>query len=239
MFGRIGMTGLFSAAVVAALAGAASANTVDIATLIGATVGGNPVSADALVTTGNGTVTVVLTNLIVDPTTVGQNISGFSFTLSDVFTTDSLTSSSGLERMVHDDGSYTDGGLASTGWAESSAGKVITLNLLGTSEAPDHTIIGSPALDDKYDSAGGSIDKTSGPHNPFFTGPVTFNLSVLGVTSATTVTAANFQFNTSAGSNESNVNITTVVPLPPAVLSGMGMLGMLGIGGKLRKKFSA
>src|SRR5215831_8976119 len=72
----------------------ASANTITFLTPAGATTGGGPVDALAMITTGAGTVTITLTDLQANPTDVAQLISDFDFTLSGGQTTGTLGSSS-------------------------------------------------------------------------------------------------------------------------------------------------
>src|SRR5215213_10298726 len=82
----------------------------------GATTGGLPVSAKATVTTGANQVTILLENLQADPRSVTQALSGFQFHLSSGQSAGSLTSSSGIERMIAANGSFTNGGSAASGW---------------------------------------------------------------------------------------------------------------------------
>src|SRR5579872_1148934 len=83
----------------------------------GATVPDGSVSATAKFTPSNGVVTVVLADTLVDPKSVGQLVSGVSFTLASGITTGTLGSTSANLRKVVRGGSFTDLGPASTGWA--------------------------------------------------------------------------------------------------------------------------
>jgi hypothetical protein len=167
----------------------AFADTVTFTTAPGAKEsGGNNVSASATVTTGNGTVTVVITNLIVDPTTVAQNVSDFAFTLSSGQTTGSITSVSGVQRTVASNGTFTDAAYTSytqaqSGWSNTG----LHFTALGGG-SPFDTILGKPNGSNVYGSAGGSI-AGNGPHNPFLAGPVTFVLSVPGVNADSHITS--------------------------------------------------
>src|SRR5262245_20134719 len=75
----------------------------------GTTVGGLPVDAKVVFTTSAGNVHIEITNNQVNPTGVIQNVSGLSFILSGGQTVGVLSSSSGLERNIADNGTYTDG----------------------------------------------------------------------------------------------------------------------------------
>src|SRR5262250_3276295 len=70
---------------------------------------GEPVSAQAIFNTSGDMLSITLNNLIVNQKSVGQNISDLEFTLSNVDMGGSLTSSSGLERTVASNGTFTDG----------------------------------------------------------------------------------------------------------------------------------
>lgn len=89
------------------------------------------------------------------------------------------------------------------GWVFSSSGENFSLDVLsGTGHAgPAHTIIGAPAVDNKYDGAGGSI-AGNGPHNPFLALSVVFQFSLTCVDELPNVTASTFQFRTADGQGQ-------------------------------------
>jgi len=223
------------------LMGVVSAGAITFYTPAGATEqGGNPVSAAADFTFGEGTIIVKLWNTQAGPLTVAQSLSGLGFVLSSAQTTGILESSSGLARTVVKGGTFSDGVSVATGWALradlsfGTSGTGLKLDALGAI-GPKHTIIGPPNDDTNlYDQANASI-AGSKPHNPFLYGtegaPVVFNLSVPGVTGDTQVTYIEWSFGTTPGNN-------VVVPLPPTVLLlGSGLLGM-GLLGFWRKRQS-
>jgi hypothetical protein len=188
---------------VCAFALRASANTATFDTSAGSTAGGNPVDAEAVFTTGNGTLSITLRNLQADPTAVIQAISGLSFNLSSGQVSGLLTSSSGMERTINGNGSYTDGAVVSTGWL---LGPGLYLNdLAGGAAGPAHTLIGGPGTGGIY-HGNNSITGNS-PHNPFLEGDLTFNISIAGLTAADTVTGVTFQFGTATGTNVSVGNV--------------------------------
>lgn len=189
-------------------------------TPLNSTQAGKPVSARATFTTGPGAITVVLENLQVDPASAAQCLSGLRFHLSGNESTGTLTSSAGLDRWVAANGSYSDGSLVSTGWALKTVSADLMLDLLGTSTSPEHEIIGPPNATNKYT---GNNSITNGPHNPHIGLSATFNLSVPGVTAATTVTSATFQFNTAGG----NTTFGTPVPEPASLIgASLAMLAL-------------
>ena len=214
-----GVAGLFG------VAGVAGANTIDLSTPVGSLdAAGEPVLASAEVVTGADSVIVRLQNWTANPKSVGQNISDFGFQLSDG-TTATLTGSAGTERTVIDDGTFTDGSTVSTGWQlDPTTTGLIHLNVLGTPEAPQHTIIGQPDAGGVYSNANSSIAKTGGPHNPFLTGLVTFELTVPGVSKDTTLSHPFFSFGTTPGDN------VAAVPLPSSALGGAAVLGLAALG---------
>jgi hypothetical protein len=174
----------------------------DTFTATGTSSGRETQHASAIFVTGAGTLTITLNNLISNPKSVGQDISGIFFTLSNGATVGSLTSSSGKELSVASNGQYSIGQPVSTGWALTSSGGGFVLQVLNTPEAPEHTIIGTSSngtySGGTYSNANPSIPG-NGPHNPFLESGATFTLSISSVTSSTTTTSATFGFNTAAG----------------------------------------
>ena len=214
------------------LAMAAHAGTFTFETAAGATEsGGNAVDAKAIVTTGAGTVTVTLFNLLVNPTTVAQNISDFDFSLSGTTALGSLASSSGQEISVATNGTATTGSTVATGWVFSSpATGSYLLNVLGTAIGPSHTILGVPGPGGIYTNAGGSIAGND-PHNPFLNQSATFTLNITGVTADTTLSNVIFSFGTAAGNNVPGGGSSVPEPVSLSLVGG----GLLALG-LLRKR---
>jgi hypothetical protein len=168
--------------------------------------------------TSANTLTITLVNLEANPTDVAQAISDLSFGLSSGQTSGSLTSSSGIERTVNSNGTFTDGAVpVDTGW--SLAG--LSLDVLGTPIGPAHLVIGPPGPGSNYSNANGSI-AGNGPHNPFLEGDVSFTINIPGLTANDSVNSATFSFGTSG-----NVNVPGVV-VPPVVPDGGATLILLG-----------
>ena len=159
----------------------AAASSITYGTPAGSLQSGQPVDATAAFTTNdNGTISITLTNLEANPTTVAQNISDLLFTLSNGTTTSaSLTSSSGQDITINDNGTSTLGSTGSTGWGlDVSPLGTIHLDDLGF-DGPEHTIIGPGP----YTNANGSIAGNN-PHNPFINQAATFTMAVCAPTEA-------------------------------------------------------
>jgi hypothetical protein len=182
---------------------------------------------------------VTLTDLQANPTSVGQLLSDLSFTLGGggSLSGASLSSSAGQEITVNSDKTFTLGSTVSTGWGFKTSGTTIaTLDVLGTSTAPEHLIIGPPGPGSMYSNANGSIAGNK-PHNPFLNGSVTFVITGAGITSSTTITSATFSFGTTPGMNVSG---TPTVPEPSAsLLLGLGILGLMGLATASRRMISS
>ena len=211
---------------VAILATAVQATMISFVTPTGSTdTSGDPVNAKATFTTGAGTVTIVLANNQTGEKDVGQNLSDLLFTISTGQNSGTLSSSSGLERTVASNRSFTDGSTVAAGWVLSTSGASLHLDVLSGSghAGPAHTILG-PATGNSYPNAVGSI-AGNGSHNPFLAESATFVINVTGVTAASTISAATFSFGTTDGSDEING-----IPVPePAtiVLASLGGLVLL------------
>ncbi len=224
-------------AVIALGSATASADTITFSTAPGATNAGLPVSATATFTvSAPGVLTITLTNNIVNPTSVAQNISDIFFQAGNL-TNGTLTSSSGQNVTVAANGVRTLGATVSTGWALSngafgpSGASGFELTVLGTATGPAHTILGAPGPGGVYTNANGSIAGND-PHNPFLNQTATFSLSIAGLTSVNQLTNINFSFNTVAGQ---------FVPGIPQVPEPTSMLllgtGLVGVAGAARRRF--
>lgn len=225
-----GFWGLLVVALVLGIGPIVNGSSITLFTGPGATdSAGEPVDGSAKFDISADTVKITLNNLIVNQKSIGQNISDVLFSLSDGATSASLTSSSGMERTVASDGTFSDGSTVATNWEVlSDTPGLIHLSVIGTPEAPKHTIIGAPDAGGTYSNANDSIAKTGGPHNPFLTGAVTFTLDVPGVTTSTTIKSALLSFGTTPGDN-------VPLPLPASAVGGLLLMGGLWTARKFRK----
>ena len=98
----------------------AHAATVTFVTPPGTSVPDGSVNASATFTTGAGTLSVTLTDLLANPTSVGQTLSDLIFTLSSHQTTGTISSSSGQLITVAANGTATTGATTTTGWGLNS-----------------------------------------------------------------------------------------------------------------------
>ncbi len=174
----------------------------DCATPDGATVPDGQVRSTAHFTTGDGFITITLSNRIVDPTSAGQLVSGVAFTLNSGQTVGSLGPNSANIRKVSQGGAFTDFGPSTTGWAlEEGFNGGFRLCVLCTdlgAAGPSHLLIGLPAPSGEYASANRSI-AANRPHNPFTAEQSTFLIYVPGLRAGSTVANVVFSFGTQDG----------------------------------------
>ncbi len=165
----------------------------------GSSVTDGSVNAKATFTTSSSAITILLENLQVNETSVGQSLSGLSFKIGPTPGSVNLSSSSAVERTIFSNDTFSDGATVATGWLFSSSSGNTVLNDLGGA-APKHTLIGPPGSGG-YTNAGPSI--TNGPHTPSLGLSATFVLSLTGLTAPPTISNVVFSFGTEAGHNVS------------------------------------
>ncbi len=186
---------------------------------------GKPINASAAFVADGTNLTITLTNLEADPTSVSQNISGLFFSFTTGETAGALTSSSADFTKIGKLHSVTANGAGSTGWdllSDFSGG--LKLNVLGSDVGPAHTVVGPADLDGSYDSANGSLAGNR-PHNPFIDQTATFILNV-PISQNTRLDKVIFSFGTGPGQDATG---TQPEPEPASLLllgTGVGWLAV-------------
>ncbi|MDE2200857.1 MAG: PEP-CTERM sorting domain-containing protein [Rhodospirillales bacterium] len=185
-------------------AGAARANTYSFSASGTGTDGA--LAGTAVITTMSGGLSIDLTSTLANPTSIGQEISGVSFTLNNMPTTVSLTSATGTLITVTDGAApgYTAASGTISHWGTAISSGQIFLATAGTGSAsgsPVDLIIGPGP----YTNANSSIMSA---HSPQIMGTGSFNLTTAGVTSATVVTAVSLLFGTGPDTVLTNTGIT-------------------------------
>ena len=168
--------------------------------------GNNSIFAEADFTFTNTTLTLTLTNLLVNPTSVGQNISDFEFTIASLSATNATLApypaTKAPQLVTINAPSYVVSNTNSTtgppGWTFDYSAGNFALNGLGAAHTPAYTIVG-PAGASGYTNANPSL---GGPHNPFIYETATWVFNIVNPSGlAQSITNVNFSFGTTAGDN--------------------------------------
>ena len=188
------------------------------------------VYAEAVFTAGNGTLTIDLSNLLTvgQVDSIGQNVTGLFFTLSNSSSTGSIGSSTSTFITVAGDGSvssYSVSGTDKMGWGLSFGSGKFCLDGLGGGQPKNTVLGGTEGSFASYTNANSSISG-NGPHNPFAQGEADWSLTISGVTASTVVTSATFQFGTTAGDNIAGHPTPAPEPFTLAFAGFGALLGM-------------
>jgi hypothetical protein len=222
-------------------------------TLPGDTTSSLPISASATFDVEADTLKVTLSNLVVDQTSVGQNVSNIYFTLGN-FTTGSVTNMlGGLINLDNYAGTPivapTNTSLPSaddwklTGGNFTVQGSTITGYHLDTlANGNNFTLLGLPNASNIYSNANSSL--TNGHGDPFLYSTVVFTMHIDGLTPTTSVSNVSFGFGTGEGdvhgsacSDGCTTTTITTTPEPASMLVigfGLAVIGL--VGGKVRRK---
>jgi len=240
------------------MAGAASASVLTSQTTFVAngSQGGNPdVYSEAVftftnVTPSTGILTVTLTNLLVNPDSLAQNITDFSFKLLDAngiaigptCATNCLTSANAGDGTVTVGANGTPSygrGAVDPKWAVMLNSATFYLNGMSPLHSAANSIIGPAGSGGNYSNANGSI---AGYGNPFVYSTATWTFTLSNLPANFTIGHVNFAFNSGpgdtfscdadskhcAGGSSSGAPFSLdAVPEPvPFLLSGSGLIGL-------------
>jgi hypothetical protein len=186
----------------------------------------HPVDAEAIVTTGNGTVSLQLFDLLTAAQMhdAGQLLSDFFFTLSgplgSVSNSNENTPSGTLINLT---GGAT-GSIGNWGFSDSTSGGSTTFHVtdLSGGQSPAQTIIGGTVGESASDYTNSNPSLT-GNHNPFVQGEETFVFNIAGVTSTTQITSGVFSFGTTSGGNITGVATPEPQTIGLLLLAGAAM----------------
>jgi len=168
----------------------------------------------AIITTSTDTITVVLDNLLANPTADTQGISGLAFVL-DIVDNNTPTFSSQVGQLITiaSDGTWSNAGGAIDHWQVTNTGVTasntsINMDTLVAAGQKSNLVIGDPAANNVYSAANNSI---AGKFNPWIKNEGSFVIHLVGVTVNTHVTSATFNVGTATGQG---VNASVAVPEP-------------------------
>jgi len=225
IFGKI--AGAAAALTMAAAAGQASAAVYTYST--GAQSGSDgAINGQAVITTGANSLTIALSSLINNPTSIGQEVSGIQITLAGVPGSVTLGSASG--QLIDGDGNPIAGSIDH--WGTTISGGVIFLATAGVGAEggqPDYLITGNGP----YTNGNHSIDV----HSPSIRNTGTFVLNLAGVPNPV-ITGVKIEFGTQP---ESIVNAVCTagcgaVPEPASWAMLIVGFGMVGAGLRQRRR---
>jgi hypothetical protein len=147
-------------------------------------------SAEAAFTFSANTLTVVITNLITDQTTAGEDVAGVSWSMAGGSFATNIGSGTNLmttERSNIQNGvlnGWTDTPYNSSNilWSLTNSNVNFDLTTIGNPQAK-YTIVGAPGGNGEYNHANASLDQ----HDPLLAVTATFTLNIPGVTSQTLI----------------------------------------------------
>ena len=169
-----------------------------------------PVDASATITTLANQIDVTLTDLQAGIHSAGQEVSGIIFTLNVAPTSASIGSSSGT--LIDAPSTTAIGGSPSAHWGVGHSGFTVILETAGPfaqGGQPFDLIIGPGPWP--------NLNPSITNHQPEIQGAGTFDLTALGITSATTVSSLQFLFGTGPYGELAGVDPPIPVPEPASL----------------------
>jgi PEP-CTERM motif-containing protein len=177
-------------------------------------------AANAEITPGAGTLTVVLTDSQANPRSAGDLLSNLEITPSGSVGSASLFSQAGsLITVTSTTGPYTISPGPPTHWEASTSGTEIVLDVF-SGATPINMIIGPPDGSGNYSNSNSSIN--DGHFSPYINGTGTFVIDDSAITADTTITDVTFSFGTSL--NEHTLPGSVCTPGTPNCSSGPPIL---------------
>jgi hypothetical protein len=151
------------------------------------------VLAQADITLGTGTITVVLTNLLPNERSIGQAISDFGLTLAgSTITSAMVTSATGTAENITSPNSHTAATGTTNRWVvDQFTANSIHVTVLSGGQ-PNYLIAGIPDMSGNYPNSNASMRV----HSPVFVETATITLAAPGVTPDATILHVSFSFGT-------------------------------------------
>jgi hypothetical protein len=182
-------------------------------------------AATAVITPGNGTLNVVLTDTQANPRSAGDLLSGIEIIPSGSLGTATLGSQSGqLITVTSNTKPYTTSPGPPTHWGAGVSGGRIVLETAGpvaVGGAPINMIIGPPDASGNYSNGNASI--IDGQFSPYINGTGTFVINDSAITANTTITGVFFNFGTGPDTKLPGV------PVPSPEPNSLVLLGFASI----------
>jgi hypothetical protein len=192
-------------------------------------------TAEAVITGTSTSLTVAISNLVADPASAGQEISGIQIFFNGGPTSASLTSQAGklISWNSKKPLTWSFPGGNPNHWGSTLSGSEIHLTAL-TSSKPDDLITGTgPSY---------TGDASIYEHTPSIVGTGTFKLSWLGEV-LPTIRDVIFEFGTGPDSRSSTIDcssgcnvIPTTTGVPEPATWAMMLIGITGLGGIIRSR---